>query len=472
MVPGVFDVIVVGGGAAGLPCATFAAQRGAKVLVLEHAVQVGGTLHFSTGQMSAAGTRLQKTLGITDTPAAHLADIERINGGTGDKVLIALAVENAAETFDWLMDHGFTALPEHPVLGHGHEPYSERRYYWGEEGGLSVLQALLPPFEREVRAGRITLATETEALALIAADNVVTGVRARGPDGREQRFSGKNVVLTTGGYSRDPAFYREVTGRTQYVAMAYPFARGAGHKMGVAVGGTLRGRENYMALFGLLVDSHEFPAPITYAPDLHAHSRLPWELFVNARGERFVREDELSIHARESRLIEQPGVRFWAVFDEEILRAAPPILKNVSRAKVRALFATHPMFYRGETLAALAAKAGIDAAGLAASVRRYNEALASGARDAWGRAHRPRAIASPAYYAILFHGGATGGPVGLTVDGALRVTDKGGRPIRNLYAAGEVLGCGQTMGKAFVGGMNVTPAMTFGRLLGQKLLGW
>jgi fumarate reductase flavoprotein subunit len=47
-----------------------------------------------------------------------------------------------------------------------------------------------------------------------------------------------------------------------------------------------------------------------------------------------------------------------------------------------------------------------------------------------------------------------------------------GRPIRNLYAAGEVLGFGRTSGDAFVGGLSLTPALTFGRLLGESLLDW
>jgi fumarate reductase flavoprotein subunit len=214
-----YDVIVVGGGAAGLPCASFAAERGARVLVLELAGQVGGTLHYSTGQMSAAGTALQRRLGINDTPAAHLDDIARINGGTGDAALIRLAVENAAATFDWLMVNGFTPLPDHPIKGHGHEPYSERRYYWGEEGGLSVLAALLAPFERARSRRGVSLLTETEAVGLAIEAGKVAGVRARGPGG-EAIHRGRNVLLTAGGYSRDPAYYRALTGRPQYAAMA------------------------------------------------------------------------------------------------------------------------------------------------------------------------------------------------------------------------------------------------------------
>ena len=71
---------------------------------------------------------------------------------------------------------------------------------------------------------------------------------------------------------------------------------------------------------------------------------------------------------------------------------------------------------------------------------------------------------------VWHQGCAISSAVGLAVDGQLRVTRPDGRPIDNLYAAGEMLGSSQTMGKAACGGMMVTPAMTFGRLLGQKIL--
>ena len=54
---GTWDVIVCGGGSAGIPCATFAAKRGARVLVIEQSDRIGGTLFVSGGQMAAAGTK-------------------------------------------------------------------------------------------------------------------------------------------------------------------------------------------------------------------------------------------------------------------------------------------------------------------------------------------------------------------------------------------------------------------------------
>ena len=124
-----WDVIIAGAGTVGVPAAIFAARRGARVLVLEAAPEIGGTLHLSAGQMSAAGTKAQASLGIEDSPDLHFEDVMRISKGTADKELVRLAVDNAAATYDWLTDSGFEPLPEHPVLGLAHEPYSERRYY-------------------------------------------------------------------------------------------------------------------------------------------------------------------------------------------------------------------------------------------------------------------------------------------------------------------------------------------------------
>jgi hypothetical protein len=42
--------------------------------------------------------------------------------------------------------------------------------------------------------------------------------------------------------------------------------------------------------------------------------------------------------------------------------------------------------------------------------------------------------------------------------------------VPNLYAVGEVIGGGATSGDSFVNGMMVTPALAFGRLLGEKIL--
>lgn len=62
-----WDLIVVGAGTAGLPAAIFASRRGARVLLIDPADEVGGTLHRASGQISAAGCRFQAAQGIVDS---------------------------------------------------------------------------------------------------------------------------------------------------------------------------------------------------------------------------------------------------------------------------------------------------------------------------------------------------------------------------------------------------------------------
>jgi fumarate reductase flavoprotein subunit len=76
------------------------------------------------------------------------------------------------------------------------------------------------------------------------------------------------------------------------------------------------------------------------------------------------------------------------------------------------------------------------------------------------------------FYAICTHGVSITSTVGLAVNSNLEVIDSEKKPIKNLFAAGEILGSGQTMGKCSAGGMMLTQALTFGKILGQKLLIW
>ena len=64
------DTIIIGAGTAGIPAAIFAAERGLKVLVIEKASVIGGTLFVSTGQISGAGTVFQERKGIKDSITA------------------------------------------------------------------------------------------------------------------------------------------------------------------------------------------------------------------------------------------------------------------------------------------------------------------------------------------------------------------------------------------------------------------
>lgn len=467
---GGWDAIVVGAGTAGLPLAIFAAQRGGRVLLLDIAEETGGTLHVSTGQLSAAGTQLQRARGIVDTPQEHYDDLQRISRGTIDPVISRLAVFNAADTFEWLVSRGFQVLPAHPVNGEAHEPYSKPRYYWAAEGGRSIMKLLQQEVQAPVERGRVSILLKHDVFELVQdRGGRVRGLRARDDAGTVREFTGRSVVLATGGYAADPATYQRITGRPQYINMPYRHSRGRGLELGLAAGGRMRGLENYMANYGLVLTSDDYPAGLFARPQDFPQKRPPWEIHVNAEGRRFVREDIPSVDAREQSLLYQTGGRRWIVFDQAILDAAPPLLQGLTAEDMRGAFDVHPWFKRAGSIAELARAAGIDPAGLANSVTMYNYGVKTG-NDPLGRQHHPLPIARAPFYSIKTQATTVTSAVGLAVDGQLRVVREDGSVIPGLYAAGELLGAGALQGKAYSGGMMVTPSLTFGRLLGSRIL--
>jgi fumarate reductase flavoprotein subunit len=166
-----------------MACAIAAAEQGARVVVVEKTDDVGGTLHLSSGQLSAAGTRRQRTRGIEDTPDQHFEDVMALSHGHADPALVRLAVDEAPRTIDWLEELGFEFDPSTPALYYGHEPYSRPRTYWGPEGGRSVLRVLSPRWTELVESGRITVLFRHRADELIRDNGAVVGIHALGPDG-------------------------------------------------------------------------------------------------------------------------------------------------------------------------------------------------------------------------------------------------------------------------------------------------
>lgn len=465
-----WDLIVIGAGTAGLPAAIFASRRGAQVLLIEASEQLGGTLLLAMGQMSAAGTKVQKMKGIEDTPQEHFDDIIKISKNTVNRDLVKRAVWNAADTYDWLWDNDFEMIPEHPVAGRAHEPYSKLRYYWGVDWGVSIVKVLEEQIKPEIENGNITVLFSTEAKELIQeTDGTVTGVMTQGADGSVQRHMTRNLLLASGGFASNPDMFKEQNGYAAYARMSSPYSQGAGHIMGLAAGGYMRGAENYLSNFGGVMATDEPQSVVDVRVNTYPERRQPWEIHVNVNGKRFIREDIPSVDAREHALLDQPDLRYWTVFDEAIRGQSPALIDEWSKQEILDAFNDHPMFYKADTLKELGALAGVNAENLERTVARYNQGVLTG-HDFFGRVHKPLPIAEPPFYAIRTQGYSVTSTAGLAVNADLKVIRENGSIIPNLYAAGEILGSGQTMGRAACGGMMITPALTFGRLLGQSML--
>lgn len=467
-----WDVIVIGAGSAGMPLAICASERGASVLVIEGNDHLGGQLHWSSGQLSAAGTRLQAAKGIHDTPALHLADALRISRGTVSAAAIKPVIDGCADTLHWLLDAGYAVMPEHPITYFAHEPYQVPRTYFGPAAAVGIFDALLPMYRAQEAAGRLTTRLCTLATDLVRdRAGAVVGVRWKsGSESGEAR--GRNIVLATGGFARNPGKFREYTGYPLY-SWCSEHSQGRGHDLGVAAGGVLKHGEKYLCTFAG-IHNPKRPDQYMVLTNLTPQLRQPWELYVNLEGRRFMREDDPSVDAREHALLRQPQMSFWALYDQGIVDVAPkPFFFGLTPAELQPLWNVHASFRSAESLALLADRCDLDAAALDASITGYNAAVALGKDAEFGREHLPRKLGSRGpYYAVLHHGISVVGWAGLDTDPDCHVLDARGQPIANLYAVGEVRGFGLMNGNAFIGGMGLQPALTMGRLLGQKLLSW
>jgi fumarate reductase flavoprotein subunit len=465
-----FDLIVIGGGTAGMPAAIHAADRGARVVIIEKAPIVGGTLYLSGGLMAAAGTVFQKAKGIEDSPDAHYEDVMRISNGTSDPILTRLWADHGGPAVNWLAENGFTIRDEHPIKGTGYDPYLVRRYQSGPASGVSIFNVMKPLLDRHAQAGRITVLTEAGAVDLIKdGRGAITGVVTEDSDGKRSDIHGLNVVIASGGCAANPVMFEDLHGLPLYRRVAYSYSQGAGLSLGLAAGGYLRGADNYVGYYGSISADNQIPSLQSASMSIDPKQRAPWEVFVNARGERFVQEDHPSVNARDRSMDLQPGHRFWAIFDQSILDQAPPLVPGWPREKLIDAFNKHPMFTRAESLSELGVITGIDPARLEQDIQRYNLAIRKHAPDPFNRTHRPLAVSKPPFYAIRSQAWTLKSYAGLAVNKDLQVVSKTGEPVPNLYAAGEVLGAA-TSGKSHTSGGSVTPAVTFGRLLGHKIL--
>jgi hypothetical protein len=464
--------VVVGAGTAGIPCAVHAAQAGARVLLVEKDAKIGGTLHVTGGHMAAAGTRRQAEHGIEDSPEAHLEDIHRISQGTARDDLIQVLVANAADTIDWLDERGFPFAPETPRIVYGHEPYTTARTYYGRDEGVSILDVLRPELERAEAEHDLTVWTDTPAGGLLTAeDGSVTGVAVyRG--GQEVEIAATAVVLATGGYAADPELFEELEG-APLVSAAARTSTGDGLHLGLAAGARLQGAGTHLPTFGGLPDPRTPNRANWNDRQRLTSERPPREIYVDKHGRRWVAEDEESIDEKERALTGIADQTFWTVFDDAALTLSTGGLDQMvvgkEPAEVRSMVDARPGLHSAGTLEELARKSGIDEAGLLDTVARYNRAVAEGKDPDFGRTHLPAPIAQAPFYAIRNHAITLVTFQGLDIDDRFAVRREAGDPIPGLYAVGEVIGAGATCGNSFCSGMLVTPALTFGRLLGARL---
>ena len=459
------DAIIVGAGPAGLACAITIAERGGKVLLLEKAADIGGALHVSGGHLSAGGTSLQRARGIEDSPERHLEDIMRISGGTAREDLTRASLAEQPAVIEWLVAAGLPIDPATPRIVYGHEPYNTPRTVHAVDvpGGPAILETLRRMVAPHT-SDRIDLRCGTAVEDVLVEEGVTVGVRTR-----DDTLRARAVVIATGGFGHAPTLFAELEG-APLTTSAPATATGDGIVMGRRAGAGIQGRGMYIPTFGgLPPENGDLRVDWVHRPQLVAPERPPWEIYVDRGGRRWIAEDEPSIDRKERVLTTVEAMTFWMIFDARAHERSRPMIHGWSVSDLDERCGVRRGIHRATDLRTLARLAGIDPAGLVATVDRYNAAVERRHDDDFGRRHLPAPIAEPPFYAIENHPVTLITFAGLDVDETLRVRREDGAVIAGLYAIGEVIGSAAVNGNAFCSGMCLTPALAFGRILGRRL---
>ena len=484
-----YDLIVVGAGTAGMPCAITAAQKGGRVLVVEKASRVGGTLHYTGGHMSAGGTRHQTAHEIVDFADEHYNEVMQISKQTAVPYIVKMATDEAPRTIDWLDGLGFEFAAESPRIVFGHVPYSVARTQYGKDAGESIFKVIKPLWDELVAAGNITVLLNTELKGLVLENGKVVGVKVEGV--KSERVKGEGIkvemseqsicysshftVLTTGGYANNAAMFAQKHPKhPRLISTAAPTSTGEGIAIAERVGAKFWNADTHISSLGgieLEPKSGQADFWTAWAMVFTTSYRPAREIYVNDLGQRFMDESNPDPDYRERAVAEQPQKRFWVIFDETALNALPmTVVPKWTIDKIKAEAQNSKCVWVGATVGELAQKTGLPPDTLRTTVAQFNQFAKNGIDAEYGRKDLTSRVEAGPFYAILTYATSLISFGGLAVNDQLQVLDVQNKPIPNLYAAGEILGAGATTGNAFCGGMLVTPAISFGRILGERLV--
>jgi predicted oxidoreductase len=459
------DVIVAGGGIAGLGAAIEAAEAGASVLVVESCAEPGGAAALSGGGTFVADSSLQQALGIEDSPELALSDWLSWGGEEADAAWAERYTRRSREdVFDWLAGHGVAWTHVHL-----HEGNSVPRWHAPRGGGAEVVRLLVAAAkERGVRwrlAERVT--------AVLREGDEVAGAAIGGEELRADA-----VLVATGGF----------TGSARLVAR---FGPDVGDGSRVLLGGAPSAQGDGLALFedaGAQFTGLDrcWVYPYGTPDDLDPEGRRGMaargvrnEIWVNAGGRRFHDEDARGGATGTAALCAQRPATCWSLFDDEeaaLLTLTHPRYgsdEQPDRLAIEAFLERSPYAHRGDTVADVARSAGLPGRQVTATVGEYNDAFASNPpRDAFGRDLGPlRPIDRPPYVALQYFPMARKCLGGVRTDLSCRVVGASGSPIAGLFAAGEVAGMagGHINGRAALEGTMFGPSLFSGRIAGRAM---
>ena len=489
-----YDVVVLGGGGAGLTASITAAQNGAKVILVEKAGSLGGNTLIAGQGFNACDPERQANTEMSEALLGQLKsylDLDPADFGAFAEVL-----ETVKGQINDYIASGSTTLFDSPELHMLHTYMGGKRtgldgtviepdlelartfatnaldaLEWAESIGAqwndttsTILGAMWPRshglangnvitiLADAAKANGVEIVTDTRANELIVENGKVVGVKATTSEGANVTLhANSGVVLATGGFSANAPMVVEYNNYWPGLSDTMPSTNaptitGDGIVMAKAVGADLVG----MGFAQLMPSSH----PVDGSLFSGIWGSAETQVFVNKEGKRYVNEyaerDVLSKAA-----LEQTDGIFYIICDNKIAKNADVAGMEAKGNVVVA-----------DTLEELAEKLGIPADTFVETIERYNSFVDAQKDDDFGKPLFGEKIDEAPFVATPRSPSLHHTMGGVKIDTNTHVISTEGNVIDGLYAAGEVTG-GLHAGNR-LGGNAMTDFLVFGRIAGEN----
>ena len=452
------DVIVVGAGFSGMNAALEAAENGAEVMLIDKNSEMGGSIRYAGGTLSAAGAKMQIDASVEDSEENFIADIDKMGGGMNIPELTVKHVSKAAEAVDWIDSLGANFGDRQPKQPATYDAFGIAREYRVEGKGKEMVELVRPLLEKKVEEGTVEILLETEVKDIIIEEGAVTGVQLT--DGTE--YKSKSVVLATGGYGHNEAMLNEYNYKN-VLTNSPEFVTGDGYKFALKAGAKLNNMD-YLPAYpgGVPVPSSGFVRSVTAN-----NTAYPNTIWVDSNAERQMNEFENLDSEKKSFWASAPDNIVWMLFDQKVVDTQDPLFQDDEGWKTfNAELEKGEVVFKAETVEELAKKMGVDATKLQETIDAYNKGIETG-NDPFGRTDERTPIEAPYYavktipYVLL----TKGGPI---MNTSAQTLDTNGNPIPGLFQCGELAGGANVGGAANIGGLANTSCIVWGKIAGTN----
>jgi flavocytochrome c len=450
-----YDLIILGGGLAGMCAAVEAGETGAHVLLLEKQDELGGSTVLSSGYMAFAGTDMQENAGIIDSTESLLEDMIEVGGGVNEQALVEAYGQHQLETYNWLIEHGVEFRSLQAVSGHsvprGHiiDPH----------------QAIQTLNRRVKQMSNVTIRFNAPARRLLKNNDGRIDRVLYVAEGLEQFVhASKGVIIASGGFAKSEdllgQFAPQLKGALRIGGRGN---HGDGLRMACEHGAWLKDLPYLNGTYGF----HPTAAGPVKSQGLAFYKGA---IMVNQFGKRFVNES-ISYKLLGKAAFEQPDQVSFQIWDQTVMDKSvhDDPLYDLELLKRRRLL------YQADTLEDLADCIDVPLEVLEETISRYNQGINKDGEDPeFGRKSlthnygKPTPIEKAPFYAFESTVAMLATYAGVSVNSAAQVVNPYGEPIPGLFAAGEVTG--GFHGAGYMTGSSLGKCAVFGRIAVQEAL--